>query len=69
MEAISLELCDECGCSVSWGSGNYVNRIPANDGWLCPECQCIECDNCGKLALEVDQPPHDDTLFFCDECL
>lgn len=27
------------------GSGLFVNRIPADDGYICPEC--FVCDDCG----------------------
>ena len=42
------DLCQDCGSSVAWGSGKYVNRIPADNGWLCVDCQCVECDKCHK---------------------
>ena len=45
------ETCYECGHSVAWGGGRFVNRVPADvprgeednvadpDGeWLCAEC-------------------------------
>ena len=35
------ELCNECGRSVAWGSGLFVNRVPCFDlcgGWICREC-------------------------------
>jgi len=34
------ELCNECGEDTSFTSfnGKFVNRIPADDGWLCPDC-------------------------------
>ena len=45
------ENCYECGFSVAWGSGRFVNRIPADmpdgqekrskdpdGGWICAEC-------------------------------
>ena len=48
-----IEICNECGRSVRWGSGLFVNRIPDFDdyktrkemnkpypkgGYICPEC-------------------------------
>lgn len=48
------ETCYECGRSVAWGSGRFVNRIPSGDSyklrkdmgvlypngdWLCAECE------------------------------
>ena len=42
--------CVECLRSTSFGSGLFVNRIPADNdeyiGWLCPECNWHECDRC-----------------------
>lgn len=28
------EECKDCGDSVAWGSGKYVNRLPAESGFL-----------------------------------
>ena len=35
---MGIQPCEECGENTSAGSGKYVNRIPYNDGWLCPDC-------------------------------
>jgi len=62
------EYCVECLQSTAFGSGRFVNRIPADrdvedeegnhlgrrDGWLCPECNFTECDRC-------------DEKIYCDE--
>ena len=44
--------CVECLRSTSFGSGLFVNRIPADNdeyiGWLCPECNFYECDRCNE---------------------
>ncbi len=24
----NIQICNECGCKVHWGSGNFVDRIP-----------------------------------------
>ena len=63
------DLCQDCGSSVAWGSGKYVNRIPADNGWLCVDCQCVECDKCHKDALEWGHPSHDDSQIWCIDCL
>ena len=46
------EKCIYCEKSVAWGSGLYVNRIPADDGertgFMCGVC----VDDAGKLAKE-----------------
>ena len=48
------ENCIDCNQSVKWGSGFYVNRIPADngivDGYLCSACQAPEDDS--DLACE-----------------
>lgn len=41
--------CRDCGHSTALGSGRFVNRLPADDGYLCAECAAIECDACGEL--------------------
>ena len=55
--------CVECMRDTSFGTGLFVNRIPADreiygddgnfieyrDGYLCPECNRIECDRCDEL--------------------
>lgn len=55
------EICNECGRSVAFGSGWYVNRVPdlnsieeriemgkpfPEGGWLCAECEARIYDDC-----------------------
>lgn len=65
--------CVECREDTSWGSGKFVNRVPATtdteDGYICADCQAIECDECDTPTLEWDHPKHDDTLTWCVDCL
>jgi hypothetical protein len=56
------DYCVDCLQSTAFGTGRFVNRIPADrdvedeegnylgvrDGWLCPECNFWECDRCGE---------------------
>ena len=52
------EVCIDCHRSVAWGSGWFVNRIPAwgneETGWMCAECQHdpdtdeCDCDSCAE---------------------
>lgn len=71
------EHCVDCGDSVAWGSGKYVNRIPADNGvktgFMCADCQCVECDRCGEPTLEyhseAGDEPFSDADFVCDDCL
>jgi hypothetical protein len=56
--------CVECGCDTSFGSGNFVNRIPADDGekegYMCAFCMASECDRCDKtIAMDEDITPYD----------
>ena len=57
--------CVECLKSTAFGTGLFVNRIPADNdkyiGWLCPECNCHECDRCDKkIYCDEDCTPYDD---------
>jgi len=36
--------CIECGEDTSFGSGRFVNRIPADDNYMCAECQMVVCE-------------------------
>jgi len=64
--------CVECLRDTSFGTGRYVNRIPADatvydedgneiglrSGWLCPDCNYWECDRCnGKIYGDEDVTP------------
>ena len=56
--------CVECLRSTSFGTGLFVNRIPADNdnytGWLCPECNWHECDRCNeKIYCDEDCTPYD----------
>ena len=62
------DYCVECLQSTAFGTGRFVNRIPADrdvyneegeiignrEGWLCAECNFFECDRC-------------DEKIYCDE--
>ena len=63
------QTCNDCGDSVAWGSGKFVNRIPADDGWMCADCQAIECDNCGEPTTEWDHPVYPDHEIWCQDCI
>ena len=62
--------CTECFKDTSFGSGRFVNRIPSGtdkyEGYLCSECQMIECDKCDKLSLEYIIT--DNGSIWCDDC-
>jgi hypothetical protein len=58
-------LCLWCREDTSFGSGKFVNRIPAGteeeEGYQCAECQTPElCEDCGKvppMSLEMRCEP------------
>ena len=52
--------CVACSCDTSPGSGRFVNRIPADDGFLCTKCAAFTCDRCDQLiAIDEDLTPQD----------
>jgi hypothetical protein len=61
--------CIECGCDTAFGSGNFVNRVPADNGtdtgFLCVECQSIPCDKCGEPTLDYQFVGGD---ILCPDC-
>ena len=62
--------CVDCFKDTSFGSGRFVNRIPADngvyDGYQCPDCQMIECDKCDELTLEYIMTELG--MVYCDDC-
>lgn len=56
--------CTHCGRDTSFGSVDengeklllFVNRIPSDtdehSGYMCAECQQVECDLCGEMTLD-----------------
>ena len=67
MQCKQVDIGDKCVewlRSTSFGSGLFVNRIPADNdnyiGWLCPECNFHECDRCNeKIYCDEDCTPYD----------
>ena len=69
--------CVDCRRDTSLGSGLFVNRIPADRqdgvddehiiGYLCPECQEVECDICDKSTLDYDMTGG--VIITCHECM
>ena len=51
-------LCIDCKEDTSFGSGKFVNRIPADDGkvsgFMCADCQMVECDSCKEKVFEYE---------------
>ena len=75
------QCCDECGRDTRFGTGLFVNRLPADIGYICPDCSAIDCDRCEeKIALDADIRPWqlgleeenefwDGAFFVHEECL
>ena len=70
MSAYFGNLCIECWEDTSFGSGRYVNRIPADngvrDGYMCEECQSLKCDTCGNMTAEYEYDADGNVV--CHEC-
>lgn len=62
--------CIECNLDTSFGRGLFVNRIPADngekEGYLCPDCQSMECDTCNESALNWSTDKNGNII--CDDC-
>ena len=63
---VNLNDCISCGEDTSFGSGRFVNRIPADDNYMCAECQMVECDMCDEKTLEYHVTL--DGEWICDDC-
>lgn len=63
------DLCTHCDRDTSLGNGLFVNRIPSGtdtaEGYMCVDCQCVECDQCGKLTLDYDI---ENSEIICSDC-
>ncbi len=65
--------CIYCNKPTAFGSGHFVNRIPADtdmelkngtieyrDGYACAKCMMLECDRCGEpICIDEDICPYD----------
>ncbi len=67
--------CVECQKDTSFGSGLFINRIPAeNDkysGYMCVDCQSVECDECKEKHLDynlIDDLNYHYGKTLCDHC-
>ena len=69
----SPQPCVFCDHPTEFGSGRFVNRIPADtyhelengeeeyrDGYACADCMATDCDRCGKsIDMDEDITPYD----------
>jgi len=73
-------LCVECGRDTKFGSGLFVDRIGSDkiwsvndefeihvDGYLCPECQCLECGSCKNMVMDYELLNNDVVCYSCLE--
>ena len=71
------ESCLWCGEDTSFGSGRFVNRIPASrqdaiddeyrDGFQCAECQAINCNVCKEPNLDYEFSNNANVI--CRDCI
>jgi len=72
-------MCVDCGKDTSMGSGLFVDRIGSDkiwsindrfeievDGYLCRNCQLLDCDKCGTGVLYYELI---DNSVICENCL
>ena len=61
--------CVECKNDTSFGSGRFVNRLPAGndefEGYLCTECRLMTCEMCGEEAIDYGGY---NGMIVCDDC-
>lgn len=71
--------------SFKANNGMFVNRIPSDsdgtltlqdgsisvnvEGYMCPGCQSIECDECGELTLEYEFIDQEIPIQLCPDCM
>jgi len=64
--------CIYCKEDTSFGSGRFVNRIPADDGefdgYACADCMQIECHRCDKM-IGLDDDIRWNNMVLHEECL
>jgi len=78
------DLCVHCFDDTSFGSGKFVNRVPADttidasegdiyirlDGYSCAECLSFECDRCPeKIGMDEDFYLEETDERVCENCL
>ena len=73
--------CVDCRQDTSFGSGRFVNRIPAFvdrevdgkwlelDGYLCAECREMECEGKDCDYMVLDDYTMIDGYVLCDTCV
>ena len=50
---------------VILAGGNDATIDVTLDGWMCAECQAVECDKCGEMTLDYDIK---DCTILCSDC-
>tara|TARA_R110000787_G_C13181982_1_gene421969 strand:- start:19 stop:327 length:309 start_codon:yes stop_codon:yes gene_type:complete len=87
VEALKIDfkdLCVHCFEDTSFGSGKFVNRVPADstidanaglryirvDGYSCAECLLYGCDRCSeKIGMDEDFYLEEIDERVCENCL
>ena len=49
--------------------GDDVTLDITIDGYMCPECQAVECDECGESPLDYEIQDTDPPRLLCADCL
>ena len=61
--------CTQCRKDTSFGSGRFVDRIPAGndefEGYLCTECRLMTCEMCNEEVIDYGGY---NGMIVCDDC-
>ena len=70
------QICLWCREDTSFGTGKFVNRIPASKqdsiddeyetGFQCSDCQTVECSVCNESVIDYSFTENADII--CDDC-
>ena len=48
---------------------NNIEIHVTTKGYMCPDCQRVECENCGQLTLEYEFTDEDPCILLCFNCI
>jgi hypothetical protein len=49
--------------------GDDVTLDITIDGYMCPECQMVECDECGNPTIDYKMQDTNPPKLLCEDCL
>ena len=58
--------CTHCGTTTEWNSERIPSLTETKNGWMCNECQKLECDKCGQRVLDYELYNNN---VYCSDCM